>query len=88
MKMVISSKLKIHSRDRDFLESLSKSLKPDNLITPPGLVVKDYIEENKGIYTYVLEIQINNEKRGFKTLRATLDEVLTIIHMLYRTIFK
>lgn len=86
--MEISSILKIYSRDRFFIESISRSLKPDNLALVPGLSIRDSVVERDGLYIYILEIWVNTEKRSFKTLRGTLDEVLTIIHMFYKTIFK
>lgn len=86
--MEISSKLRIYSRDKFFIESLYKCLKPDNSITLPGLFIRDSVVENNGYYMYILEVNVNTEQRSFKTLRGTIDEVLTIIYTVFKTMFK
>ncbi|MEM1675331.1 MAG: KEOPS complex subunit Pcc1 [Desulfurococcaceae archaeon] len=86
--MRISSKLIVFSRDKHFIESLYKSLKPDNSATVPGLIIEDFVEEKNGVFVYTIRIEIDTARRSFKTIRSTLDEILTAIHVIYKTIFK
>lgn len=86
--MAISSKLKIYSRDGLFVESIMRSLRPDNVNVPPGLTIRDYAAREGDLYVYVYEIELNEKLRGFSALKGTLDEVLTIVHALYETTLK
>lgn len=68
----------------EILNSLYKSLHPDNLITLPNMFIEEEIDSSKGLYRVVIRVPLNN--RYIKSLRQTIDEVLGLITIIRRII--
>jgi len=86
--MVISSRLRVVSDNPEFVESLAKALKPDNLTAPPRISVKDRVLRDSNTATYVVEVAVDCTAKNFDSLRGTLDEIQTLIAMVRNTLEK
>ncbi len=67
--------LRIESIDRRYLESIYRSLEPDNVNPPRDVKIEGRLEDNS--YLFMVETILRSRK--FDSLRGTLDEVLSLI---------
>ena len=82
MNMETLSVLKISSDDKSYIESLKKTLHPDNVITPDFMEIIENIYEDNNEYVYEIVIKIIHSTKNFDSLRGSLDEILSIIEMI------
>ena len=86
--MVISSRLRIVSDKPEFVKSLAKALKPDNLTVPPKMRIEDRVSRNSSTATYIVEVTVDCTAKDFDSLRGTLDEIQTLTAMVKNTLKK
>jgi len=79
---VILSRLKIKSVSRKYLDSIYKTLHPDNTVLPRGMTLSEKLEEHKETYVYIIDINVPCGSKNFDSMRGALDEILTIISMI------
>jgi len=86
--MAISSRLRVISDNAEFVESLAKALKPDNLTAPPRISIEDRVLKDSNTASYIVEVSVDCTAKNFDTLRGTLDEIQTLIAMVKNTLEK
>ena len=82
MNMETLSVLKIRSSSKNYVESLKKTLHPDNVITPDFMEIIENIYEDNNEYVYEIIIKVKHSAKNFDSLRGSLDEILSIIEMI------
>ncbi len=73
--------LEIRTRS-EIVDSLYKSMHPDNLITPPNMSIEEKIDSRKGLYRIIIRVPLNS--RYIKSSRQTLDEILGLMTVIRR----
>jgi len=73
--------LEIRTRS-EIVDSLYKSMHPDNLITPPNMSIEEEIDSRKGLYRITIRVPLNS--RYIKSSRQTLDEILGLMTVIRR----
>ena len=73
--------LEIRTRS-EIVNSLYKSMHPDNLITPPNMSIEEEIDSRKGLYRITIRVPLNS--RYIKSSRQTLDEILGLMTVIRR----
>ncbi|MCD6301426.1 MAG: hypothetical protein J7L82_05080 [Staphylothermus sp.] len=76
------SALRIYSNNKNYVESLKKTLHPDNVITPDFMEIIENISEDNNEYIYEIVIKVKHSAKNFDSLRGALDEILSIIEMI------
>jgi len=73
--------LEIRTRS-EIVDSLYKSIHPDNLITPPNMSIEEEIDSRKGLYRITIRVPLNS--RYIRSSRQTLDEILGLVTVIRR----
>ena len=73
--------LEIRTRS-EIVDSLYKSMHPDNLITPPNMSIEEEIDSRKGLYRITIRVPLNS--RYIRSSRQTLDEILGLVTVIRR----
>jgi len=73
--------LEIRTRS-EIVDSLYKTIHPDNLITPPNMSIEEEIDSRKGLYRITIRVPLNS--RYIKSSRQTLDEILGLMTVIRR----
>lgn len=72
---MVEAVLIIESTDRKYLDSIYRSLEPDNVNPPRSIGLSSSVINNK----YIFKIKTMLQGKSFDSLRGTLDEVLSLI---------
>ncbi len=73
--------LEIRARP-EVVDSLYKTMHPDNLITPSNMSIDEEIDLGKGLYRITIKVPLNS--RYIKSSRQTLDEILGLMTVIER----
>ncbi len=80
-----SLKTRIHVYgDKRIVESVYKALTPDNMVVPNYMVLEEKLTSNE----YVLSIKTRLEGRCIDSTRQTVDEILSLLQSIEKTIGK
>ncbi len=74
--------LKIYDADRKYVESIYKTLSPDNRVAPEYMVIRDMYDDN--MYRVVFETPLNS--RYIDSVKQSIDEILALIQTIEKTI--
>ncbi|RLG80384.1 MAG: hypothetical protein DRO40_11275 [Thermoprotei archaeon] len=73
--------LEIRTRS-EIVNSLYKSMHPDNLFTPSNMSIEEEIDSRNGLYRISIRVPLNS--RYIKSSRQTLDEILGLMTVIRR----
>jgi hypothetical protein len=77
--------LELKSSDCIVLESIKRSLAPDNAVTPRDMFIRDVFERAKDSCIYKLEVEVEGDlAHALKRSSSTVNEVLLIIKSILR----
>lgn len=80
--MKITVWIEVGSNDEKIVESLYKSLKPDNRGFPPGIRFSEQFLSNKLVYS------LEADENSLKSLRNTVDDLLESLETVERVLFR
>jgi len=73
--------LEIRTRS-EIVDSLYKSMHPDNLITLSNMSIEEEVDSRKGLYRITIRVPLNS--RYIRSSRQTLDEILGLVTVIRR----
>jgi len=77
--------LELKSSDCIALESIKRSLAPDNTVTPRDMIIREVFERAKDTCIYRLEVEVEGDlAHALKRSSSTVNEVLLIIKSILR----
>jgi hypothetical protein len=77
--------LELKSSDCIALESIKRSLAPDNTVTPMDMSIREVFERAKDTCIYKLEVEVEGDlDHALKRSSSTVNEVLLIIKSIIR----
>ncbi len=80
--MKITVWIEVGSNDEKIVESLYKSLKPDNRGFPTGIRFSEQLLSNKLVYS------LEADENSLKSLRNTVDDLLESLETVERVLFR
>ena len=78
--MKVTVWIEVGSDDEKIVESLYKSLKPDNRGFPPGIRFTEQLKSNKLVYS------VEADEKSLKSLRNTIDDLLESLETVERVL--
>ena len=66
----------------EIVDSLYRSMHPDNLFAPPNMSIEEEIDSRKGLYRITIRVPLNS--RYIRSSRQALDEILGLMTVIRR----
>ena len=74
--------IRIHGLGQRAAEAAAKALRPDDATAPPWLRIEEAVEDGN----LVIRVEVTGEELRLGTLRNTVDEVLSVLYALLKTL--
>lgn len=88
MRATVIAEITVSSRNSKLIESTRRALSPDNRVVPPGMSIKEETLSKGDVHSYVMRIEVtsSNTVLALTRCRSTIDEVLSILELIAKSL--